>query len=86
MCSALAHLTLPIPENQYQRAWLQALSDYKCLCKSANVTCGELRLCESQSLIAPQSRTESGNRQYETNTLDPLMAIMRLKEPGFTLA
>lgn len=37
-------------------------------------------------LIAPQSRTEAGYRQYGTETLDRLKAIMHLKELGFTLA
>jgi DNA-binding transcriptional MerR regulator len=56
------------------------------LCKSAKVTRGQLRLYEDEGLIAPQSRTEAGYRQYGTDTLDRLKAIMHLKELGFTLA
>lgn len=56
------------------------------LCKSANVTRGQLRLYENEGLIAPQSRTEAGYRQYGTDTLERLKAIMHLKELGFTLA
>ena len=55
------------------------------LCKAANVTRGQLRLYEEQGLIAPQSRTEAGYRQYGTDTLDRLRAILHLKELGFTL-
>ena len=55
------------------------------LCKAANVTRGQLRLYEEQGLIAPQSRTEAGYRQYGTDTLDRLRAILHLKELGLTL-
>lgn len=56
------------------------------LCKAANVTRGQLRLYEEEGLIAPQSRTEAGYRQYGSDTLDRLKVIMHLKELGFTLA
>lgn len=56
------------------------------LCKAANVTRGQLRLYEEQGLIAPQSRTEAGYRQYGADMLDRLKTIMHLKELGFTLA
>jgi DNA-binding transcriptional MerR regulator len=56
------------------------------LCKATNVTRGQLRLYEDEGLIAPQSRTEAGYRQYGTDTVDLLKAILHLKELGFTLA
>ena len=56
------------------------------LCKAANVTRGQLRLYEEEGLIAPQSRTEAGYRQYGSDTLDRLKAIRHLKDLGFTLA
>ena len=56
------------------------------LCKAARVTRGQLRLYEEEGLIAPQSRTPAGYRQYGTDTLDRLKAIRHLKELGFTLA
>ena len=56
------------------------------LCKAANVTRGQLRLYEEEGLIAPQSRTEAGYRQYGSETLDRLRAILHLKELGLTLA
>jgi DNA-binding transcriptional MerR regulator len=56
------------------------------LCKAANVTRGQLRLYEEEGLIAPQSRTEAGYRQYGTDTLDRLRVILHLKELGLTLA
>jgi DNA-binding transcriptional MerR regulator len=64
----------------------KSLQTTSALCKSANVTRGQLRLYEDEGLIAPQSRTEAGYRQYGTDTLDRLKAIMHLKELGFTLA
>ena len=65
---------------------LKPLQTTTALCKSANVTRGQLRLYENEGLIAPQSRTEAGYRQYGTDTLDRLKAIMHLKALGFTLA
>lgn len=56
------------------------------LCKAANVTRGQLRLYEKEGLIAPQSRTEAGYRQYGTDTLERLQVIKHLKELGLTLA
>ena len=56
------------------------------LCRAAKVTRGQLRLYEDEGLIAPQSRTEAGYRQYGPDTQDRLKAIMHLKELGFTLA
>ncbi|MBY0409485.1 MAG: MerR family transcriptional regulator [Burkholderiaceae bacterium] len=56
------------------------------LCKAANVTRGQLRLYEEQGLIAPQSRTEAGYRQYGCDTLDRLRVILHLKALGLTLA
>lgn len=56
------------------------------LCKAAHVTRGQLRLYEEEGLIAPQSRTEAGYRQYGRDTQDRLRAIRHLKELGFTLA
>ena len=55
------------------------------LCKAANVTRGQLRLYEEQGLIAPQSRTEAGYRQYGSDTLARLKAILHLKELSLTL-
>jgi DNA-binding transcriptional MerR regulator len=65
---------------------LKSLQTTSALCKAANVTRGQLRLYEEQGLIAPQSRTEAGYRQYGSDTQDRLKAIMHLKELGFTLA
>ena len=56
------------------------------LCKAANVTRGQLRLYETVGLIAPQCRTEAGYRQYGSDTMNRLKAIMHMKELGFTLA
>jgi MerR family copper efflux transcriptional regulator len=64
----------------------QTLQTTSALCKAANVTRGQLRLYEDEGLIAPQSRTEAGYRQYGTDTQDRLKAIRHLKELGFTLA
>jgi MerR family copper efflux transcriptional regulator len=64
----------------------KALQTTSALCKAANVTRGQLRLYEDGGLITPQSRTEAGYRQYGTDTLDRLKAIMHMKELGFTLA
>lgn len=64
----------------------KSLQTTSALCKAANVTRGQLRLYEEQGLIAPQSRTESGYRQYGSDILDRLKTIMHLKELGFTLA
>lgn len=63
----------------------KALRTTSALCKAANVTRGQLRLYEEQGLIAPQSRTEAGYRQYGADTLDRLKAILHLKELGLTL-
>jgi MerR family transcriptional regulator, copper efflux regulator len=63
-----------------------ALQTTSALCKAANVTRGQLRLYEEEGLIAPQSRTQAGYRQYGSDTLDRLKAIMHLKTLGFTLA
>lgn len=64
----------------------KSLQTTSALCKAANVTRGQLRLYEEQGLIAPQSRTEAGYRQYGADMLDRLKTIMHLKELGFTLA
>ena len=64
----------------------KTLQTTSALCKAANVTRGQLRLYEVEGLITPQCRTEAGYRQYGTDTLDRLKAIMHLKELGFTLA
>lgn len=64
----------------------KSLQTTSALCKAANVTRGQLRLYEAQGLIAPQSRTEAGYRQYGGDMLDRLKTIMHLKELGFTLA
>lgn len=64
----------------------KSLQTTSALCKAANVTRGQLRLYEAAGLIAPQSRTEAGYRQYGSDTQDRLKAIMHLKELGFTLA
>jgi len=64
----------------------KTLQTTSALCKAANVTRGQLRLYEDEGLIAPQSRTEAGYRQYGPDTLDRLKAILHLKELGFTLA
>ncbi len=65
---------------------LKSLQTTSALCKAANVTRGQLRLYEEQGLIAPQSRTEAGYRQYGGDMLDRLKTIKHLKELGFTLA
>lgn len=49
------------------------------------MTRGQLRLYEEQGLIAPQSRTEAGYRQYGSDTLDRLKVILHLKDLGLTL-
>ena len=64
----------------------KTLQTNSALCKAANVTRGQLRLYEEEGLIAPQSRTEAGYRQYGSETLDRLRAILHLKELGLTLA
>jgi DNA-binding transcriptional MerR regulator len=64
----------------------KTLQTTSALCKAANVTRGQLRLYEEEGLIAPQSRTEAGYRQYGSETLDRLRAILHLKELGLTLA
>jgi MerR family transcriptional regulator, copper efflux regulator len=64
----------------------KALQTTSALCKAAHVTRGQLRLYEEAGLIAPQSRTEAGYRQFGTDTVDRLKAIGHLKELGFTLA
>ena len=64
----------------------KALQTTSVLCKSAGVTRGQLRLYEDAGLIAPQSRTEAGYRQYGSDTPDRLKAIRYLKDLGFTLA
>ena len=64
----------------------KTLQTTSALCKAANVTRGQLRLYEDEGLITPQCRTEAGYRQYGSDTLDRLRAIMHLKELGFTLA
>lgn len=56
------------------------------LCKTANVTRGQLRLYEKEGLISPQSRTDAGYRQYSSGTIDRLKVIFHLKELGLTLA
>ena len=63
----------------------RTLQTTSALCKAANVTRGQLRLYEEQGLIAPQSRTEAGYRQYGADTLDRLRTILHLKELGLTL-
>lgn len=65
---------------------LKTLQTTSTLCKAASVTRGQLRLYEEQGLIAPQSRTEAGYRQYGADTLDRLRVILHLKELGLTLA
>jgi MerR family copper efflux transcriptional regulator len=65
---------------------LKSLQTTGALCKAANVTRGQLRLYEDEGLIAPQSRTEAGYRQYGADTPDRLKTIMHLKELGLTLA
>lgn len=56
------------------------------VCKAAHVTRGQLRLYEEQGLITPQSRTESGYRQYGVDTLDRIRVILFLKQLGLTLS
>ena len=63
----------------------KTLQTTSALCQSAGVTRGQLRLYEDAGLIAPQSRTEAGYRQYGSDTLDRLKAIRHLKSLGFTL-
>jgi DNA-binding transcriptional MerR regulator len=64
---------------------LRNLHTTSSICKAANVTRGQLRLYEEQGLIAPQSRTEAGYRQYGSDTLDRLKVILHLKDLGLTL-
>ncbi len=64
----------------------KTLQTTSALCRAANVTRGQLRLYEEEGLIAPQSRTEAGYRQYGSETLDRLRAILHLKELGLKLA
>jgi len=63
----------------------KTLQTTSALCKAAKVSRGQLRLYEAQGLIAPQSRTQAGYRQYGTDTLERLRAILHLKELGFKL-
>jgi DNA-binding transcriptional MerR regulator len=70
-----------INENDFK-----SLQTTSALCKAANVTRGQLRLYETVGLIAPQCRTEAGYRQYGSDTMNRLKAIMHMKELGFTLA
>lgn len=63
-----------------------SLQTTSAVCKAAHVTRGQLRLYEEEGLIAPQSRTQAGYRQYGTDTPDRLKAILHLKALGFTLA
>jgi DNA-binding transcriptional MerR regulator len=64
----------------------KTLQTTSALCQAANVTRGQLRLYEKEGLIAPQSRTQAGYRQYGTDTVDRLRVILNLKELGLTLA
>ena len=64
----------------------KSLQTTSALCKTANVTRGQLRLYEGAGLIAPQSRNEAGYRQYGSDAPDRLKVIMHLKQLGFTLA
>jgi DNA-binding transcriptional MerR regulator len=57
----------------------KTLQTTSALCKAANVTRGQLRLYEEEGLIAPQSRTEAGYRQYGADTVDRLRAILHYK-------
>ena len=70
-----------INENAFK-----SLQTTSALCKAANVTRGQLRLYETVGLIAPQRRTEAGYRQYGSDTMNRLKAIMHMKELGYTLA
>ena len=65
---------------------METLGTTSALCKAANVTRGQLRLYEEEGLIAPQSRTEAGYRQYGLDTLDRLRVILSLKQLGLTLS
>ena len=56
------------------------------LCKSADVTRGQLRVYEREGLLSPPERTASGYRNFAPDTLARLTAIRQLKELGFTLA
>jgi DNA-binding transcriptional MerR regulator len=64
----------------------KSLQTTSALCRAANVTRGQLRLYEEEGLIAPQSRTQAGYRQYGTDTLERLRVILHLKDLGLTLA
>ena len=64
----------------------KTLQTTSALCRAANVTRGQLRLYEDKGLIAPQSRTEAGYRQYGSDMLARLRVILHLKELGLTLA
>jgi len=52
----------------------KSLQTTSALCRAANVARGQLRLCEEEGLMAPQSRTEVAFRQYGTDTLDRIRA------------
>ena len=56
------------------------------VCKAAQVTRGQLRVYEDAGLITVKQRTAAGYRQYGSDTLDRLKAILQLKELGLTLA
>ena len=57
----------------------KTLQTTSALCKVANVTRGQLRLYEEEGLIALQSRTEAGYRQYGVDTVDRFRVILHYK-------
>jgi DNA-binding transcriptional MerR regulator len=73
-------------ENVMTANAVKSLQTTGALCKTANVTRGQLRLYEKEGLISPQRRTDAGYRQYSRETIDRLKVIFHLKELGLTLA
>ena len=53
--------------------------------KEIGITVEAVRFYEKQGLIAKPQRSESGYRQYQTDTLKRIRFIQRAKDVGFTL-
>ena len=56
------------------------------LAKESGTTIDTIRFYEDKGLIKPKSRSESGYRFYNTDTINTLNFVQMAKELGFTLA
>ena len=56
------------------------------LAKQTELTIETIRFYEKKTLIQPESRSESGYRLYDTQTVERLLSIKRAKALGFTIA